>query len=139
MPKGAKEELGITGDDGLQVEDDDEDHKGDPGEEDDDIDPAHQEEINKKKFEKKMNAILFGDGKYYIIPSFFRMIMYLKKKKEEFSIVFNSFGSELDNCVYEFNKFCQGEHPCFNGRNNTPHVKIDGTKNSKDLRFRHPH
>ena len=65
--------------------------------------------------------------------------MYLKKKKEEFSIVFNSFGSELDNCVYEFNKFCQGEHPCFNGRNNTPHVKIDGTKNSKDLRFRHPH
>ena len=97
MPKGAKEELGITGDDGLQVEDDDEDHKGDPGEEDDDIDPAHQEEINKKKFEKKMNAILFGDGKYYIIPSFFRMIMYLKKKKEEFSIVFNSFGSELDN------------------------------------------
>ena len=94
--------------------------------------------MERKKYEKKMNAILFGEGKYYLIPSFFRMIMFLKKKKEEFSIVFNSFGSELDNVVYEFNKFCSGEHPCFNGRNNTPLVKIDGSKNQKDMRFRDP-
>lgn len=85
-----------------------------------------------------MNAVLFGEGKYHIIPSFFRMIMYLKKKKEEFSIVFNTFGNDLDNVIYEFNKFCAGEHPCFNGRNNTPLVKVDGSKNQKDLRFRDP-
>ena len=139
LPKGAKEELGITGDEGLQVDDEDEEEvKKDANDEEDDIDPAQLAEMERKKHEKKMNAILFGEGKYYLIPSFFRMIMFLKKKKEEFSIVFNSFGSELDNVVYEFNKFCSGEHPCFNGRNNTPLVKIDGSKNQKDMRFRDP-
>ena len=66
------------------------------------------------------------------------MIMYLKKKKEEFSIVFRSFGHELDAAIYEFNKFCSGEHPCYNGRNNTPLVKIDGSKNQKDIRIKEP-
>jgi len=137
LPKGAREELGITGDEGLQVEEEEEKEQ-EAAEEDEDIDPAQLAEIERKKQEKKMNAILFGEGKYYLIPSFFRMIMYLKKKKEEFSIVFNSYGVELDNVVYEFNKFCQGEHPCFNGRNNTPLVKVDGSKNQKDLRFKEP-
>lgn len=62
--------------------------------------------------------------------------MYLKKQKREFSVVFRTFGKDLDNVVWEFNKFCNGEHPCFNGRNNTPLVKFDGSKNSKDLRFK---
>jgi len=66
------------------------------------------------------------------------MIMYLKKTKQEFAIVFNSFGSELEPVIYEFNKFCTGNHPCFNGRNNTPLVKIDGSKNSKDFRIKDP-
>ena len=138
LPKGAREELGITGDEGLQVEDDEEEKKDDVNEEEEDIDEAQLAEKERRKQEKKMNAILFGEGKYYLIPSFFRMIMYLKKKKEEFSIVFKSYGKELDNVVYEFNKFCSGEHPCFNGRNNTPLVKVDGSKNQKDLRFRDP-
>lgn len=83
-----------------------------------------------------MNAILFGQGNYHIIPSFFRMLMFLKKQKKEFAVAFRTFGSELDNVVYEFNKFCQGEHPCFNGRNNTPLVKMDGSKNAKDMQIR---
>ena len=94
--------------------------------------------MERKKFERKMNVTLFGEGKYHLIPSFFRMIMYLKKKKEEFSIVFRSFGEEIENVVYEFNKFCEGEHPCYNGRNNTPQVRIDGSKNQKDLRMKDP-
>ena len=53
-------------------------------------------------------------------------------------VVFNTFGSELDNVVYEFNKFCSGEHPCFNGRNGASLVKFDGSKNSKDFRIREP-
>lgn len=40
--------------------------------------------------------------------------------------------------VYEFNKFCSGEHPCFNGRNGAPLVKFDGSKNQKDLRIKEP-
>lgn len=83
-----------------------------------------------------MNAILFGEGRYHIIPSFFRMLMFLKKQKKEFAVAFRTFGSELENVVYEYNKFCQGEHPCFNGRNNTPLVKMDGSKNSKDMQIR---
>lgn len=62
--------------------------------------------------------------------------MYLKKQKKEFSIVFRTFGADLDNVVYELNRFSNGDHPCFNGRNNTPLVKMDGAKNSKDFRFK---
>ena len=86
-----------------------------------------------------MTAALFGEGKYFIVPSFFRTLMYLKKQKKEFAVVFRSYGTELDNVVWEFNKFCSGEHPCFNGRNNTPLVKFDGNKNSKDMRIHDPH
>ena len=86
-----------------------------------------------------MNAILFGEGKYFMVPSFFRTLMYLKKQKKEFSVIFRSFGAELDPVIWEYNKFCSGEHPCFNGRNNTPLVKLDGQKNSKDMRIKNPH
>ena len=79
---------------------------------------------------------LYGEGRYHIIPSFWRTIMYLKKQKKEFAIAFRTFGKDLDNAVYEFDRFCNGEHPCFNGRNNMPHVKIDGSKNTKDFRFK---
>lgn len=74
---------------------------------------------------------LFSDGKCHILPVFFKTILNLKKAKKEFAIVFRSFGSDLTNVVFEFNKFCNGEHPCFNGRNNTPLVRFDGSKNSK--------
>ena len=46
--------------------------------------------------------------------------------------------SAINTVVYEFNLFCNGEHPCFNGRNSTPLVKFDGSKNSKDFRISHP-
>ena len=52
--------------------------------------------------------------------------------------MFRTFGSELDSVVYEYNLFCNGEHPCFNGRNGTPLVKLDGGKNSKDMRISQP-
>ena len=83
-----------------------------------------------------MNNKLFNNGRYHLVPSFWRLLMYMKKQKREFAVVFNTFGTELDNVVYEFNKFCSGEHPCFNGRNGTPLVKLDGSKNSKDFRIR---
>ena len=85
-----------------------------------------------------MNAKLFVGGKYHLIPSFFRLLMYMKKQKREFAVTFETFGSELDNVVYEYNKFCSGDHPCFNGRNGMPLVKFDGSKNQKDFRIRDP-
>ena len=76
---------------------------------------------------------MFGEGKYHLIPSFFRMLIYLKKAKREFAIVFRSFGGDMDNVVFEFNKFCNGERPCYSGRGGTPQVKFDGSKGTKDL------
>ena len=139
LPKGAKEELGISGEDGtLKVEEseqEEEKKKDGDGEESEELDPKAKAELEAKKYEKKMNAILFGEGKYFLVPSFFRTLMYLKKQKKEFSVIFRTFGTELDPVIWEYNKFCSGEHPCFNGRNNTPLVKLDGSKNSKDMRI----
>ena len=54
-------------------------------------------------------------------------MMYLKQLNRDFSIVFRTFGTDIDNVIWEFNKFCSGEHPCFNGKNGTPIVKFDGS------------
>lgn len=131
LPKGAKEELGIAGDEGmgpLTVD-------PAPKEEDSDNEEAIAARAN-KAYEKEMTHRIFNEGRYHIIPSFFRTLMYLKKQKKEFAVVFRTFGVDLDNVVYELNRFCNGNHPCFNGRNNTPLVKMDGAKNSKDFRFK---
>lgn len=61
--------------------------------------------------------------------------MYLKKAKRDFAVIFRTFGSDLDNLIWEFNKFCSGEHPCFNGKNGTLLVKFDGSKGTRDLRI----
>lgn len=60
----------------------------------------------------------------------------MKKAKREFAIVFRSFGEDIHNAIFEFNKFCNGEHPCYSGRGGTPLVKFDDkTKGTKDLRI----
>lgn len=95
-----------------------------------------------KKEEEKDNEdyrttmAIFGEGKYHLIPSFFRTLIYLKKAKKEFAIVFRTFGQDLSNTLFEFNKFCNGDHPCYNGRGGTPLVKFDGSKGTKDLRIK---
>jgi hypothetical protein len=61
--------------------------------------------------------------------------MYLHKLGRDFAIVFRTFGSDMENVIWEFNKFCNGQHPCYNGKNGTPLVKFDGTKGTKDLRI----
>ena len=135
LPKGAREELGIAEDGTMPAEEDEEEEKGE-GEEEEDIDPAKAAEQARLKAERKMNNTLFNGGKYHLIPSFFRLLMYMKKQKREFAVSFNTFGHDMDNVVYEFNKFCSGEHPCFNGRNGASLVKMDGSKNQKDYRIR---
>ena len=79
---------------------------------------------------------MFGEGKYHLIPAFFRMMIFLKKNKREHSLAFRTFGQDLEKIVWEFNRFCSGQHPCFSGRNGTPLVRLDGSKNTKDLRIR---
>lgn len=59
--------------------------------------------------------------------------MSLKKQKRQFAIVFRTFGSDIEKVITEFNKFTQGEHPCYSSRNQTPLVRFDGTKGTKDF------
>lgn len=66
-------------------------------------------------------------------------MMSLKKQKKEFAIVFRTFGSDLPNVITEFNKFVTGEHPCYCGRNNTPIVRFDGTKGTKNFVINQEH
>ena len=52
--------------------------------------------------------------------------------------MFRSFDQDLNLVTYEFDKFCNGEHPCYNGTNGAPLVKFDGSKQNKDYRFKDP-
>ena len=76
LPKGAREELGIS-EDGKMAAEEEEEEKAD--EDDEDVDPAKVAEQARLKAERQMNRTLFSDGKYYIVPSFFRLLMYMKK------------------------------------------------------------
>jgi len=50
-------------------------------------------------------------------------------------VAFRTFGQDLPLVVWEFNQFCQGNHPCFSGRNGTPLIKFDGSKGTKNLKI----
>lgn len=100
-------------------------------------------EMNETEAQERENKIvrqLLSEGKYQILPSFFRTMVYLKKMKKEFAIVLHNYNKEdLNNAVIEFNQFCKGEHPCYNGKNGTSMVKFDGSKGTKDFRFKDKH
>jgi hypothetical protein len=141
LPKGAKEELNYPPSTVEKILNGeplwDEPSKNDDDAEDD----AEQESVKEKKEltqEQKYLLEMFGEGKYHLIPSFFRLLIFLKKQKREFSVIFRTYGSDLEKVVWEFNQFCEGKHPCFSGRNGTPLIKFDGSKGTKDLRIQHP-
>lgn len=83
--------------------------------------------------EKDLIRKIFPIGKMLLIPSFFRMIQELKKNKREFAIVFRTFGHELETVIDEFNLYCRGNHPLFNGKHGTPRIRFDGKSKSKDM------
>ena len=59
----------------------------------------------------------------------------VRKCKREFAVIFRTYGKDIDKITWEFNQFCNGNHPCFSGRNGTPLIKFDGSKGTKDLRI----
>jgi hypothetical protein len=143
LPKGAKEELNYGPEIAEKI------LKGEPlwddnnskAMKDDEMSGGEEDQEKTGGFEgpteeQKMLMQMFGEGKYHIIPSFFRTLIFLKKQKREFSVCFRTFGEDLSAVVYEFNQFCSGQHPCFSGRNGTPLIKFDGSKGTKDLRIR---
>ena len=65
---------------------------------------------------------------FYIFPGFLRTVLKLKKAKRDFKIVFRSMGRELPDAVDEFNAFCNGKHPAYNGENGTHKVLFNESK-----------
>jgi hypothetical protein len=64
----------------------------------------------------------------------------LKKTKRDFQIIFRTFGKDLPDIIWEWNKFCSGEHPCYNGQGEgCAHVKFEGNKGTKDLKISNRH
>ena len=85
--------------------------------------------------EKELIRKIFPSGRMLLIPSFFRMIQELKKNKREFAVVFRTFGHELATVIDEFNLYCRGNHPLFNGKHGTPRIRFDGKSKSKDMQI----
>ena len=83
LPKGAREELGIAGDEPLIYNEEEEERiarqRHDKLAEDEELDEAKEAEYERLRFERKMHAALFGEGFYNLIPSFYRTLMFLKK------------------------------------------------------------
>jgi len=50
-------------------------------------------------------------------------------------LIFSTFGSDLDLIELEFNRFCNGTHPMYDGNNGTTLVKFNGTDKTKDYRI----
>jgi len=74
---------------------------------------------------------MFSTARYNLIPSFFKTMVYLKKQKREFAVVLRGESDDVEEAIFEFNKFCEGDHPCYSGRSGTAAIKFDGSKNNK--------
>ena len=86
---------------------------------------------NFEKSEKNIFEILenlsenFKDNKICIVPSFYKLLIFLRKNKIEFSIIFRTFGNDLKFISKEFNYFINGQHPLYSGKNGTSLIKFD--------------
>lgn len=92
-----------------------------------------EKEENPEEEEQRLIKQLFSGGKALLVPSFFRLIQELKKNKREYSIVFRTFGMDAEVIREEFNLFCRGSHPMFNGKHGTPRLRYDGKNNTKNM------
>lgn len=76
----------------------------------------------------KLLAALKCDCK--LLPSFFFLLLELKRAGRSFTVVFRTFGTDIDSDFErEFNSFCEGQHPLF------PGLVFDGTDGLPDYRM----
>lgn len=83
---------------------------------------------------------IFKNSYHKIILSFYGMMISLRKAKRDFCIVFRFFGhddEDIEEFFYEFNSFCEGDHPRYCGDHGFPKMRFDGSKGVKDYRI-HP-
>ena len=76
---------------------------------------------------------LYENDYIFIFPSLFRTMIELKSQNRIFTIIFRTFGLDFDDVIKEYNSFCEGKHPLFNGLNEKyPNMKFNGENGSKD-------
>jgi hypothetical protein len=151
LPKNVKEELGVEEvEEELPVEKEPEVEKKEGEGEGDGDSEGEEEEAEKTEDEQPEEEVekieevpdselsdeermlkLFSTSRFHILPSFFKTLIYLKKQKREFAIVLRGEGKMIEDAVFEFNQFCNGDHPCYCGKSGTPTIKFDGSKNNK--------
>eukprot|EP00050_Salpingoeca_kvevrii_P019246 m.84031 g.84031 ORF g.84031 m.84031 type:complete len:402 (-) comp8327_c0_seq2:984-2189(-) len=79
------------------------------------------------------------DGLLFILPAFYRTIIWLVEQRRDFQLVFRTFGTDIPVVAREWNFFCSGQHPLY------PHIRFDGTAPEGtlgagyDLRLQLPH
>ena len=88
---------------------------------------------------------LYGNGFHFLFFSLFNTMIKLTEQKKQFVIIFRTFGDDVDKVVYEFNLFCNGQHPLFNnvyypryyfnGSNGSLNYVIDDTQKGIMYRF----
>ena len=87
---------------------------------------------------KEKFKYIFNSSYHRIIISFFTMIITLKKLKQDFVIVFRFFGSDessIEEFIYEFNNFCDCNHPRYCGEYGYEKFKFDVEKEKKDYKI----
>ena len=137
LPKNVREDLGLNDEQQQKqiktkknTDEAEGENQGEGEDEDEQEEEEQEEEVEEETDEQKMIK-LFEDQKYHLLPSFFKTLIYLKKAKREFAIVIRGEDEFIKPVIFEFNKFCIGEHPCFCGRSGTPTIKFDGSKNTR--------
>eukprot|EP00438_Fugacium_kawagutii_P017283 Skav213680 [mRNA] locus=scaffold491:352668:357763:- [translate_table: standard] len=74
--------------------------------------------------------LIYPDGSpVQVVHAFFRLLVELKRSKRSFSLIFRSFGEDLELVAKELNDFCEGNHPLF------PGFRMDGSDGEPDYRF----
>ena len=122
--------------------------KGQPGEK---LRNLYEDYLKKVKLPKdiinainKENSIypsffkeIYENDYIFLFPSLFRTMIELKKQNRIFTIIFRTFGLDFEEVIKEFNSFCEGKHPLFNGLNEKyPKLLFNGENGSKDYRIK---
>ena len=141
LPKNVREDLGMSDETETvkekskkapqETKEAEGDEGDDEGDEENEGDKEDESKIKIEETDEEKLVKLFENQKYHLLPSFFKTLIFLKKNKREFSIVIRGEEEFLKPVIFEFNKFCVGEHPCFWGRSGTPTIKFDGSKGTK--------
>lgn len=96
--------------------------------------PGHPGERMEHSHKKLCKQLIYPDGSpVQVVHAFFRLLVELKRSKRSFSLIFRSFGEDLELVASELNSFCEGKHPMF------PGFCMDGSDGEPDYRFHVTH